>query len=267
MDTTKISGTWDKVWINPINLETWDYLSQVVYETLAIEIGSLQNKKIIEVGSGSGRISNRLAKDGAEVTLLDISSQAIEEEKRLFRETNVPGKIIKGSLFEIPCLKSSHDVVWNSGVVEHYLDQELLSALREMARVSKYDGKVVVIVPYAGSFLHTLGKAFIEIFVEYPFGGEYPIKTLKSELRLISCDFIKKEYSVGFFVLLVGAFKRLMLLKGGVIFKPFYHLLNRLFLYLSSESSLAENLRKWDLKFSKLFGGYLLVSVFRKREA
>ena len=267
MDSSKISGTWDKIWENQINLETWDYLSQVVYDTLVFEVGSLQNKKIIEVGSGSGRISNRLAKNGADVTLLDISPQAIEEEKRLFRETNVPGNIIRGSLFQIPCQKSSHEIVWNSGVVEHYLDQELLSSLREMARISKPDGKVVVIVPYAGSFLHTLGKAFIEIFIEYPFGGEYPIKTLKSELQSISCDFVKEEYSTGFFVLFVGAFKRLMLLKGGVIFKPFYQLLNRLFIYLSSESPLAENLRKLDLKFSKLFGGYLLVSVFRKRAA
>ncbi len=167
-------------------------------------------------------------------------------------------------MFHIPCADSSHDIVWNSGVVEHYLDDELRAALREMARVSSRDGEVIVIVPYADSILHTIGKAFIEKMVVYPFGGEYPIKTLEPELKAINCKFVKEEYSAGFFVLFVGAFKRLMLLKGGIIFKPFYASLNRLFMYLSMRSSLAGALRKLDLIFSKLFGGYILVSVLRK---
>ncbi|MFQ5716406.1 MAG: class I SAM-dependent methyltransferase [Nitrospinales bacterium] len=192
----KVSARWDRVWQDKNNLEEWDYLSQVVSDVLKDETPSMNEKKVIEVGSGSGRISHRLATSGAKVTLLDISDQAILEEKRLFQETNVPAKLIQGSLFQIPCGESSHDIVWNSGVVEHYLDDELRAALKEMARVCRHDGRVIVIVPYAGSILHTVGKAFIEKMAEYPYGNEYPIKTLTSDLEAISCTLVKKEYSL-----------------------------------------------------------------------
>tara|TARA_B100000315_G_C14582909_1_gene591434 strand:- start:1499 stop:2302 length:804 start_codon:yes stop_codon:yes gene_type:complete len=262
---SKILTTWDKVWEDKNNLIEWDYLSQVVLDVLLEEIPE-NNQTFIEVGSGSGRISHKLGQLGAKVTLLDISSQAIQEGKRLFQKTHTSCKLIRGSLFQIPCQESSYDVVWNSGVVEHYLNDELNLALKEMARISREKGMVIVIVPYEGSFLHSIGKAVIEKLVEYPYGDEYPIKTLQPELESISCKFVKKEYSVGFFVLFVGALKRLMLLKGGIIFKPIYLMLNRFFLYMTLHSPFATKLKKMDLMFSKLFGGYLLVSILKKNK-
>ena len=261
----KIASTWDKVWQDKNNLIEWDYLYQVVFDVLLEEIPD-KKQALIEVGSGSGRISHKLGQLGAKVTLLDISNQAIQEGKRLFQKTQIPCKLIRGSLFEIPCKKSSYNVVWNAGVVEHYRDDELKLALKEMARISNGKGVVIVLAPCAGSLLHTFGKAVIEKCVDYPFGDEYPIKTLQLEVEAISCGFVKNEYSVGFFVLFVGAFKRLMLLKGGIVFKPIYLILNRFFLYLALHSSFAPKLKKLDLIFSKLFSGYLLVSIFRKNK-
>ena len=261
---TKISATWDKVWQDKNNLTEWDYLSQIVVEILISETPFIETTAI-EVGSGSGRISHKLAQLGAKVTLLDISQQAIKEGEKLFQSTNHRCHLIRGSLFQIPCRNSSYDVVWNAGVVEHYLNDELESSLKEMSRVCHGKGLVIVIVPYAGSFLHTIGKASIEKFLEYPFGGEYPIKTLKKELEAISCKFAKKEYSIGFFVLFVGAFKRVMLFRGGNVFKPILKTLNRFFINASLHPFFGPILKKLDLKLSKLFGGYLLVSVFNKK--
>ena len=259
----KISAIWDKVWLDKNNLIEWDYLSQVVLDVL-LEESPEKKQTIIEVGSGSGRISHKLGQLGAKVTLLDISNQAIQEGKQLFQHTQTPCKLVRGSLFQIPLHESSYDVVWNSGVIEHYLNDELRLSIKEMARVSREKGIVIVIVPYAGSILHTLGKTVIEKCVEYPYGGEYPIKSLQPEMKDISCELVKEEYSAGFFVLFVGAFKRLMLFRFGIIFKPFFLLLNSLFLYFSRHAFFSAKLRNLDLKFSKLFGGYLLVSIFRK---
>ena len=80
---TKISATWDKVWQDKNNLTEWDYLSQIVVEILISETPFIETTAI-EVGSGSGRISHKLAQLGAKVTLLDISQQAIKEGEKLF---------------------------------------------------------------------------------------------------------------------------------------------------------------------------------------
>ena len=68
---------------------------------------------------------------------------------------------------------------------------------------------------------------------------------------------------MGFIVLWVGMFKRLTLLPMGKIFKLPLSIFNKVFCYLDS-SLLDKILRKTDLFTSKLLGGYLLVTVFRK---
>ena len=66
---------WDALWSRQVSY-AWDPLSQTVYEFLTPYVLSLQGTKILEAGSGTGKISLRLAEGGAAVTLVDYSSQA-----------------------------------------------------------------------------------------------------------------------------------------------------------------------------------------------
>lgn len=253
---------WDDVWREK-DLPDWDYLSQVILGVLKKEALGLTGKKVLEAGSGSGRISLKASEEGASVYLLDNSPEAIDFSKKLFLRKGRQSDITCASLFDMPYQSDSFDLVWNAGVIEHFTGDVQLSALKEMVRVCKRGGFVITLNPYAGSILHTVGKFLIEKMAKYPFGEEIPIKTLKDKGALLGCELYNKEYSIGFIVLFVGMFKRLTLLPMGFIFKPILAILNYISCGLDS-SFLGGALRRMDLLFSKLFGGYLLVSVFKK---
>lgn len=258
-----IDADWNRVW-RENNIPAWDYLSQAVFSVLRNEIGDFQGKNILEAGSGSGRISLKLSKDKAKAYLLDNSPEAIAISKKIFKDADMKSGIVCASLFQMPYLDNSFDIVWNSGVIEHFVGEERNAALREMLRVCKLGGFVITLNPYAGSLLHTFGKFIIEGLAEYPFSDEIPIHSLEENIRLLNCDLVKEEYSVGFFVLWVGMFKRLMLLPKGYIFNPIFSALNKLFCFLD-ESLIGALLRNVDLALSEAFGGYLLVSMFKKK--
>lgn len=254
---------WDKIWGSD-NVPDWDYLSQVILQVLKDEAGALAGRTILEAGSGTGRISLRLAKAGAMVSLLDNSAKAIAFSKDLFALAGKEPNITCASIESMPYADDAFDVVWNAGVVEHFVGKEQDRVLLEMARVCKRGSVIITINPYAKSVLHSFGRFVIEKMGRYPFGDEVPVASLKEKAEILGCKLKKDEYSIGFIVLWVGMFKRLMLLPMGAIFKPVSFAFNKLFCYLDA-SAFGKILRKTDLALSRAFGGYLLVTIFEKR--
>src|SRR3989344_5155558 len=113
--------------------------------------------KMLEAGCGESVISARLAKQGYDVTFLDISKQALMQakvnlEKVAGRSKNIKVKYVKGDIFKLPFKKDSFEVVWNQGVLEHFTQPE--KAIAEMYRVTKQGGHVAILVPYIYSPLH-----------------------------------------------------------------------------------------------------------------
>jgi ubiquinone/menaquinone biosynthesis C-methylase UbiE len=256
---------WDKVWKNKDWTPSWDYLSQVILSTLSKESKGLKGKKVLEAGSGSGRISMRIAKKGGKVTLLDISPEAISLSRKNFKKNNLTAEFQKGSLFKIPSKNNTYDIVWNAGVIEHFYKHRQEKAIKEMLRICKKGGLVITLNPYAGSILHTLGKAVVvKLAKEYPFGREVPIKSLKWLENRINTKLKKKEYSIGFILLWIGALKRvLLIIKSKILFKLSLTL-NSMACSLD-KSRLGSPIRTLDTSLSKIFGGYLLVSIFEKK--
>jgi len=255
---------WDEIWSKD-DVPDWDYLSQVILNVLKNEIGDVKDKRILEAGSGSGRISLGLAKGNAAVSLLDNSMNAINFSKDLFEKSGERPNIVCAPIHAMPYGDDTFDVVWNAGVIEHFTGKEQEEVLSEMVRVCKKGGLVVTINPYAKSILHTFGRFVMEKMGRYPFGDEVPVTTLKDKSDILGCGLKKEEYSIGFVVLWVGMFKRLTLLPMGKVFKFPLSILNKTFCCIDS-SPFGKILRKLDLFTSKLFGGYLLVSIFKKRQ-
>ena len=66
-----------------------------------------------------------------------------------------------GNLFQIPYPNDYFDVVFNEGVIEHYSlsnKPNYIDALREMIRVTKKSGKIIIAVPNWYNFPHALYK-------------------------------------------------------------------------------------------------------------
>jgi SAM-dependent methyltransferase len=253
--------TWEKVWENPIEDYHWDYLGQVILDALLDEAGAPAGRSYLEVGSGSGRISARLASLGGRTTLLDFEPRALALSRWVAEGQGVTHvAYLQGSMFEIPSAER-YDVVWNAGVIEHYPFERQVLALRQMGARLAPGGLLVTLNPYAGSLLHTFGKWLITRFVEYPFGEEVPIQSCAEMAREASLSLVK-EYSIGFVVLFPGALKRLMLLPGGRLLGPLFRGVNALLVALDRGPA-GPALRRVDRALSRWLGGYLIVSVMR----
>lgn len=253
--------TWNAVW--GLRQDNWDFLSETVLDRLNIEIPNGQGQIILEAGSGTGRISLKLSKKGYKVFLLDYSLKALSVSSKLFSDSCHEHRHAQGSIFQMPFQNEAFDVVWNSGVIEHYYEKEQNVFFSEAARVLKKEGVFVTLNPYKKSVLHNIGKKFIEKNVKYPYGLEMPIESIQYALDNTGLEFVHKEYSIGFILLFVGMFKRLQLLPLGKGFRAVEIILNKLFIGLY-HTPLRRIFVALDRMLSKIFGGYLLVSVARK---
>ena len=109
---------------------------------------------ILEVGCGDGAFTTELAKYSSFVTALDLSASQIEENRRRF-----PGiAFAQHDVAEpLPFPDAAFDVAWCSEVLEHLFDPAF--ALREMHRVLRPGGRLLVTVPYHGGLKNVLDVA------------------------------------------------------------------------------------------------------------
>lgn len=107
---------------------------------------------ILEPGCGSGLTSARLAKKGHKVVVLDISENALKTARQNFVNLKLPFLGVKADICHMPFKNNIFDMVWNQGVIEHFNNPEVV--VREMFRLIKQDGKLILYVPAFLSFLH-----------------------------------------------------------------------------------------------------------------
>ncbi len=209
-------GTWEKYWSENRKLSAWDDLSEIVYRTLKRELGYLHNRNIMEVGSGTGRISARLCEEGANVTLLDTSQTALKISERIFREKGLKATFIEGSALNIPLEDETYDAVWSSGLLEHFKKEDQRQIVNEMKRVERVGGAMVNLVPNRHAPIYYYCKNIAERIDRWPFGYEEPLT--EEELLGLTHNSI---YSVGYYYQLT--FLGLIPF-GGIVYIPLRYL-------------------------------------------
>jgi len=209
--------------------------------------------KILEAGSGPGVASLELSREGAQITLLDLTQPPLLIGKEHFKNSNQSVTCIQGSLFSIPLESDSYDIVFNAGTLEHFSADLQRLALMEMTRVAKPNGWVITFNGYARSLFYRLGKFLLEKTGRWTYGKETPVLTFKDfstpEMKLIT------EQHFGFNGLIVEGFKLLGMEPVSVLARK---------IYFSAPKFLT---RSSDRILSLLFGGYLLMSAFRKTDS
>lgn len=160
-----------------MNYEERDPLSLDVFRTLTRVVGCIQDRRLCEAGSGSGKISLWLAAAGARVTLVDLAPEALQRSRQAFQAYKLPGRFIEADIRRMPFPDASFDVTWNAGVLEHFSTDEQVVILREMARVTRRQGLVLVCTPNAKCLPYRLGKYVAEQRGLWPYGVEVPIST------------------------------------------------------------------------------------------
>lgn len=132
----EFSSKWEK---NINNLETQKRL-KVVYEILLSDV-DLRNKNFLEIGCGMGYFCKEAVKKGAKVTGVDVGKSLLNISKKKIKKA----RFLQANASKLPFKNSTYDIVLCTEVIEHVDDQT--NALKEMLRVVKKDGLIVITTP------------------------------------------------------------------------------------------------------------------------
>jgi len=147
-----------------------DYLAD--YYHIGNSLGDIKNKKILEVGSGSGQTSAYLASKGGIVHLVDISKKALEFSRRYFASKKLPVKLYLQDAFDMKFPDESFDYVWNGGVIEHFEDKDKITMIKNMWKLVKPGGKLLITAPNAYDIQFMIAKKILQIRGKWSFGSE-----------------------------------------------------------------------------------------------
>jgi len=167
---------WEKVWTK--NLITSDYSLKYLDFIMEIETNLPEGSKILEAGCGTGQTLSLLS-ERHETYGLDISRAALK-----LAQDNCKFPVL-ASIFNIPFNDNTFDLVYNSGVIEHFKDPENIDAIKEMARVTKPSGRVIIIVPNTLCLWYKVGKFVAVMMKNFEFGYEedYSPRRIKDATR------------------------------------------------------------------------------------
>jgi SAM-dependent methyltransferase len=150
---------------------TFDGDYQYIYETFltdernAAEVEHLQaaaaitpGERILDVGCGYGRISNRLAALGCDVTGLDISAPLLEAARTAAKEQDLTVNYVKGDMRDLPW-RDHFDVLVNWMAAFGYFDDATNhGVLREFRSALKPGGRLAMQIFSRDGVLKTWGK-------------------------------------------------------------------------------------------------------------
>ena len=128
----------------------WWYqaLHRLIFQTLEAELPDWREKKILDVGCGTGAILKQLGNPERNVGI-DLAPEAIS----FCRERGL-SNVEQGDIHALPFPDASFDAVICSSVLYHQWVSDIEGAVREMGRVLRPGGLVLVNVP-AFAFLHS----------------------------------------------------------------------------------------------------------------
>ncbi len=149
----------------------------------------------LELGSGTGELSAFLAAEGRYPILVDFSHSALRFSREVFARLGLKAQFVEANILGgVPLKDRLADLVWSSGVLEHFTDQQIVGILRESRRISRQT--VLSLVPNARSLAYRLGKWVQESRSEWLWGHEEPRDTLAPLFRRAGLAAIR-ETSIG----------------------------------------------------------------------
>lgn len=155
-----------------------------------LENTNIKNKKILEIGCGSGRITKDLVKYAKSVTAIDPDEKSLKQAKENIKTNNIT--FIKGSGEDLSFLTlEKFDVVLYSLSLHHIPYQEMKSSLVQATQLLSNSGEIIVIEPDKKGSLIEVEEKFNVGDGDETFVKEKAKEAVKS---LQDWEIVKKSY-------------------------------------------------------------------------
>jgi len=128
----------------------------------------------LDVGCGRAVDAMQLLSRGMHGVGVEVSEYMLQEARRALSENNLEMELVRSFAEELPFPDDTFDVVYCKGALDHFYNPQL--AVREMSRVARPDGVVVLSVANFGSLGLRLGKVITDRKKNPP-PGPYPWDT------------------------------------------------------------------------------------------
>lgn len=146
------------------------------------EIGSVKEKRVLDLGCGFGEASVQFARLGALVTAFDISSGMLEQARSLASRYGVGIETMQGDVESLDLPDHSFDIIYAGNVLHH---ARIDSVMKSVRRVLKPDGIFVSWDPLA---YNPLINIYRRLAAEVRTPGERPIS--RADVALIKSNFV-----------------------------------------------------------------------------
>ncbi len=168
-----VERTWDEYWSAHPHRD-WDDQSEIIYRIIRREY-VLRRIKVLEVGSGTGRISAAVARDGNDVYLLDTSPEAFRIARRVFDARGLKAAFVRATAFKLPFQSGTFDLAWSAGLLEHFGPSQQREVVDEMIRTVRPGGRIIVIVPNRRAIVYDVARRISMGIGTWPYGPEEPL--------------------------------------------------------------------------------------------
>lgn len=141
---------WEESWKNIKEERIEGYLQKVQSEPddLMHYLRQLKVQTICDAGCGCGAYVLKLAANGFEVSGFDVSAHAVELAQNLLKRAGLQAKLKTARILCTGYKENQFDCVLSRDVMDHMSKQDAKAALKELVRITKPGGKVIVTVDF-----------------------------------------------------------------------------------------------------------------------
>jgi 2-polyprenyl-3-methyl-5-hydroxy-6-metoxy-1,4-benzoquinol methylase len=199
-----------------------DYFINEQYKIIKKFVPIFPGMKVLHCGCGTGQWSIPFAIDGAVVTNIDLSANAIHLTKTLFEQNGLKGKYKIADINNLPFENASFDFVISFGLLEHFENIDV--PISEMSRVLKPHGYFLADVIPKRLSLRIIEDSFLafQIFINRLINLKF--KKIKDFLKPFNPDFFENSFSIKIYTKTLEKNNFNNIQVRGIRFYPFFSL-------------------------------------------